>query len=92
MIGMYPPSPAEVKEHHEEGHSGSTSPFASMAEEARAADAERLKPGDEDRLFYKLPVLKRMVIMAGRPDHEPADWCGVYCCADLWFWYGAGDE
>ena len=65
MIGMYPPSPAEVKEHHEEGHSGSTSPFASMAEEARAADAERMKPGDEDRLFYKLPVLKRMVIMLG---------------------------
>ena len=20
------------------------------------------------------------------------DWCGVYCRADLWFWYGAGDE
>ncbi len=32
-----------MKEHHEEGHSGSTSPFASLAEEARAADAERLK-------------------------------------------------
>ena len=26
MIGMYPPSPAEVKEHHEEGHSGRYQP------------------------------------------------------------------
>ena len=81
MIGMYPPSPAEVKEHHEEGHSGSTSPFASLAEEARAADAERLKPGDEDRLFYKLPVLKRMVIMLGGPTMNLL--IGVVCTAVL---------
>ena len=47
---------------------------------------------DEDRLFYKLPVLKRMVIMLGGPTMNLADWRGVYCRADLWFWYGAGDE
>ena len=81
MIGMYPPSPAEVKEHHEEGHSGSTSPFASLAEEARAADAERMMPGDEDRLFYKLPVLKRMVIMLGGPTMNLL--IGVVCTAIL---------
>lgn len=81
MIGMYPPSPAEVKEHHEEGHSGSTSPFASLAEEARAADAERMQPGDENRLFYKLPVLKRMVIMLGGPTMNLL--IGVVCTAIL---------
>ena len=83
MIGMYPPSPAEVKEHHEEGPFGQyqPSPFASLAEEARAADAERLKPGDEDRLFYKLPVLKRMVIMLGGPTMNLL--IGVVCTAVL---------
>ena len=72
MIGMYPPSKTEARqaaEHPEEAleHPGSTSPFASMAAAARAADAERMQPGDENRLFYKLPVLKRMVIMLGGP-------------------------
>jgi len=81
MIGMYPPSLTEVKEHHTEGHSGSTSPFASLAEEARAADAERMQPGDEDRLFYKLPVLKRMVIMLGGPTMNLL--IGVVCTAIL---------
>ena len=49
--------------------------------EARAADAERLQPGDEDRLFYKLPVLKRMVIMLGGPTMNLL--IGVVCTAVL---------
>ena len=62
-----PAEPHRGEGHHTEGSFGSTSAFASLAEEARAADAERMQPGDENRLFYKLPVLKRMVIMLGGP-------------------------
>ena len=49
-----------VEEEHEPEletlRAGTTSPFGSLANAAREADLERLKPGDENRLFYKLPV------------------------------------
>ncbi|WP_091695424.1 M50 family metallopeptidase [Micrococcus terreus] len=61
MIGMYPPA--------EDGsvRSNRTGMFQQLADEAKAAEAERLQPGDEDRLFYRLPVWKRITIMLGGP-------------------------
>ncbi|MFF5794039.1 M50 family metallopeptidase [Paeniglutamicibacter sp. NPDC012692] len=70
MIGMYPPA-------RNKGNVGatdapalrksSTGMFQQLADEARSAAAEQLQPGDENRLFYKLPVYKRIIIMFGGP-------------------------
>lgn len=62
MIGMYPPAPGTTK-----GRAGGTSPLQQLAHDARTADADRILPGDENRLFYKLPARKRITIMLGGP-------------------------
>jgi membrane-associated protease RseP (regulator of RpoE activity) len=63
MAGMYPPSP---KERAAEGRAGGGF-FATMVQDARAANDETLLSEDDDRVFYKLPVWKRVVIMLGGP-------------------------
>lgn len=64
MIGMFPPvrgaDPSRLRP-------SSTGPFQSLADDARRASAEEIRPGDEDRVFYRLPVRKRLVIMLGGP-------------------------
>ncbi|GER22549.1 peptidase [Zafaria cholistanensis] len=62
MIGMYPPA-----RDGEEVRQTSTGMFQQLANDARRASAEQLQPGDENRMFYKLPVWKRVVIMLGGP-------------------------
>jgi len=61
MIGMYPPSknpePKEVKR----------SFFADMIFSARNAHSEHVTAADKNRMFYQLPVWKRMIIMFGGP-------------------------
>ncbi|MDO4917394.1 MAG: site-2 protease family protein [Rothia sp. (in: high G+C Gram-positive bacteria)] len=56
MIGMYPP-----------GSSKKAGRFADIFEQARAADADRITEHDQGRLFYQLPIYKRMIIMLGGP-------------------------
>ena len=61
MSGMYPPAP--------EGDAQPTRRsrlFATMIQDARDANAETMIAGT-DRVFYKLPVWKRIVIMLGGP-------------------------
>ncbi|WP_438353372.1 M50 family metallopeptidase [Microbacterium sp. CJ88] len=73
MAGMYPPSPAEIAA-KEQGADASTQRsgragggfFATMVQDARLANDETLIAGRE-RVFYKLPVWKRVVIMLGGP-------------------------
>ena len=64
MIGMLPPAPSDP-----EGRprSMSTGRFAQLVSDARRQSLEEVGPGDEDRVFYKLPVRKRVVIMLGGP-------------------------
>jgi len=45
----------------------STGRFASLVAQAREASFDEMLPGDENRLFYKLPVRKRVIIMLGGP-------------------------
>lgn len=61
MIGMLPPGP--------DGSSSSmtTGRFATMIADARRQSTQEIEPGDENRVFYKLPVHKRVVIMLGGP-------------------------
>jgi membrane-associated protease RseP (regulator of RpoE activity) len=69
MAGMYPPSPRE----REAALAGERSAragggfFATMVQDARAANDETLAGDDDRRVFYRLPVWKRVVIMLGGP-------------------------
>ena len=68
MAGMYPPSPKELAAAASGQRSGRAGGgfFATMVQDARAANDETLQV-DEDRVFYKLPVWQRVVIMLGGP-------------------------
>ena len=64
MIGMFPPragdKPGTLRV-------SSTGRFSQLADEARQLSLEEIQPGDEDRVFYKLPVWKKVVVMLGGP-------------------------
>jgi len=69
MAGMYPPSPKELEaaaSGHRTGRAGGGF-FATMVQDARAANDETLAGDEDDHVFYKLPVWKRVVIMLGGP-------------------------
>jgi membrane-associated protease RseP (regulator of RpoE activity) len=69
MAGMYPPSPKELEaaaSGHRSGRAGGGF-FATMVQDARAANDETLLDDDDQRVFYRLPVWKRVVIMLGGP-------------------------
>lgn len=60
MIGMYPPA--------KKPDSGNPRGFfRDMINSARDAHSEFVEPGDENRMFFQLPVWKRMIIMLGGP-------------------------
>lgn len=82
MIGMYPPGKEESGV-----RAGGTSPLQQLARDAREADAERMLPGDENRLFYKLPVYKRIIIMLGGPAMNLL--IGLICTAILVTGFGS---
>lgn len=62
MIGMYPPN-------KEDGsvRPSSTGMFQTLATEARSMAHEEVGPGDENRVFYRLPVWKKVIVMLGGP-------------------------
>lgn len=64
MIGMFPPEPggdeAQLRR-------SSTGRFSQLIDQARADSMDDVQPGDEDRVFYKLPVRKKVVVMLGGP-------------------------
>ncbi|ALE05302.1 zinc metalloprotease [Arthrobacter sp. ERGS1:01] len=62
MVGMYPPNPADGSV-----RPSSTGMFQTLATEARSAAHEEVGPDDANRVFYKLPVWKKIIIMLGGP-------------------------
>lgn len=62
MVGMYPPNPTDGSV-----RPSSTGMFQTLATEARSAAHEEVRPEDTNRLFYKLPVWKKIIIMLGGP-------------------------
>jgi membrane-associated protease RseP (regulator of RpoE activity) len=62
MIGMYPPN-------KEDGtvRPSSTGMFQTLATEARSLAHEEVGPDDANRLFYRLPVWKKVIVMLGGP-------------------------
>lgn len=62
MAGMFPPGKSSSG-----SRSATTGVFQALVQDARTASADTLVDVDESRAFYKLPVLKRVVIMLGGP-------------------------
>jgi membrane-associated protease RseP (regulator of RpoE activity) len=58
MSGMYPPSTKS---------SPARGVFSSLVQDARTANDETIAEGEEDRVFYRLPVWKRVIVMLGGP-------------------------
>jgi membrane-associated protease RseP (regulator of RpoE activity) len=63
MAGMYPPA----KDGTVSARTSSTGFFQTLVQDARTASAETVVVGHEERVFYKLAVWKRIVIMLGGP-------------------------
>ena len=64
MIGMFPPAPGDAPGTVRESSTGA---FQNLAEDARRVSAAEMRPGDENRVFYKLSVPKKVVVMLGGP-------------------------
>src|SRR5918992_2020074 len=63
FVGMYPPSknrPGQVR-------AARTGIFQAMADNARAAEWEAIRPSDDGRLFYQKKSWQKLIIMAGGP-------------------------
>ncbi len=64
LVGMLPPAkggdPHELRETN-------TGLFTQLISDARSAERVHIEPGDEDRLFYRLPSWKKVIVMAGGP-------------------------
>jgi len=81
MAGMYPPAragerpltsgtdafPAEREYEAEESGRRRGGFIRAMVQDARTASADAIPVGAEDRVFYKLPIWKRIIIMFGGP-------------------------
>lgn len=64
LIGMYPPPQGAVAGAAAKGLSGR---FRELSEEARIASWKEVGPGDDGRLFYRLSVPKKVIVMLSGP-------------------------
>lgn len=62
MIGMYPPNKDDGTV-----RPSSTGMFQTLATEARSMAHEEVGPDDANRVFYRLPVWKKIIVMLGGP-------------------------
>ncbi|HEY6931833.1 MAG TPA: site-2 protease family protein [Marmoricola sp.] len=60
LIGMLPPAPGDEPRRIRKSNTGM---FAQLVSDARASEYELIEEGDEDRVFYKLPWWKKVVVM-----------------------------
>ena len=69
LVGMLPPAKGEHQddEHPERVRSTNTGMFTQLIADARAAEYEQVKPGEEDRLFYRKPSWQKLIVMSGGP-------------------------
>jgi len=76
IVGMLPPEAEELVDSVEVDEHGqrvqrirksNTGLFTQLISDARAAEWELVGPEDNDRLFYKMPWWKKVIVMAGGP-------------------------
>jgi membrane-associated protease RseP (regulator of RpoE activity) len=64
MVGMFPPEPGDDPRRLRRA---STGPIQALIEDARRASKEEIQPGDEERVFYRKPWWKKLIVMLGGP-------------------------
>lgn len=62
MAGMFPPARPGGR-----ARNATTGIFQTLVQDARTASAQTMTAVDESRAFYRLPVVKRVIIMLGGP-------------------------
>ena len=76
IVGMLPPDAADLADEVSLDASGNTvtkirksntGMFTQLISDARAAEWEFIGPEDRDRLFYRMPWWKKVIVMAGGP-------------------------
>lgn len=69
MVGMYPPRAASPEGESEPNKKPNIFQrvFGQMVDDARSQANENVRPEDEGRMFYQLPIYKRIIIMLGGP-------------------------
>ncbi len=76
IVGMLPPGAEELADevtYDAQGNQvvkvrkSNTGMFTQLISDARAAEWETIEPEDTDRLFYKMPWWKKVIVMAGGP-------------------------
>ena len=69
LVGMLPPGKGDRTDadHPSRVRASNTGMFTQLVADARAAEYELVRPGDEDRLFYRKPWWQKLVIMSGGP-------------------------
>jgi membrane-associated protease RseP (regulator of RpoE activity) len=69
LVGMLPPGEGATVD--QDGRlrvrKSNTGMFTQLISDARAAEYETVEAGDDDRLFYRLPWWKKVIVMAGGP-------------------------
>jgi membrane-associated protease RseP (regulator of RpoE activity) len=87
MIGMFPPKPGADPSML---RSSSTGRFSQMMDQVRTESMEQVKPGDEDRVFYKLSTPKKLVVMLGGPTMNLI--IAVVLFGGIFTLYGIGEQ
>ncbi|WP_113700264.1 M50 family metallopeptidase [Nonomuraea lactucae] len=64
MIGMLPPRPGDDPT---KLRGASTGPFQGLIDAARQAALEEVRPGDEERVFYRKKWWQKIIVMSGGP-------------------------
>jgi membrane-associated protease RseP (regulator of RpoE activity) len=68
LVGMLPPGPRDdAGDGSLRVRKSNTGMFTQIISDARAAEYEHVRPADRDRLFYRLPWWKKVIVMAGGP-------------------------
>ena len=87
IVGMLPPGAEQVADEvtvDAEGNQvvrvrkSNTGMFTQLISDARAAEWETIQPEDADRLFYKMPWWKKVIVMAGGPSVNIAIAFGIF--------------
>src|SRR5450756_223336 len=86
MIGMFPPKPGADPSML---RGSSTGRFSQLMDQARDESMEQVKPGDEDRVFYKLSTPKKLVVMLGGPTMNLV--IAVVLLGGIFTLYGVGE-
>ncbi len=64
MVGMFPPKPGD---NPSTLRASSTGRFSQLMDQARQDSMDEVGPADRDRVFYKLSVPKKVIVMLGGP-------------------------